>query len=175
MKATLLRDRNYDYVRQQTDSDARINAVPLPPSLYHASRPTWWGDAPWPPIGPDVPGMVNKLPAQIRYEAFVATGVPGSSVPPAADGQPAGAILLQNYPNPFNPVTTIRYVLPERSRVRLSVSNLLGQTVSTLVQEVQQAGSHDVQFDGSGLASGVYYVRILAGGGTGMRQMILLR
>lgn len=70
--------------------------------------------------------------------------------------------LSQNYPNPFNPTTHIGYALPGRSHVVLEVFNLLGQKVAELVNGDMDAGSHDVRFDGTGLASGVYFYRISA-------------
>jgi hypothetical protein len=73
---------------------------------------------------------------------------------------PTAFSLEQNFPNPFNPSTTIRYALPQRAHVRLTMFNTLGQQVSTLVNELQEAGYHDVRFDGSGLASGVYFYRL---------------
>lgn len=83
--------------------------------------------------------------------------------------------LSQNYPNPFNPSTTIRYALPSRAYVRLTVFNTLGQHVATLVNENQEAGYHDVRFDGSGLASGVYFYRIQAGTYLDTKKLLLLR
>ena len=83
--------------------------------------------------------------------------------------------LYQNYPNPFNPSTTIRFELPERSKVVLAVYNTLGQLVATLVQGEQEAGSHEVKFDGRGLASGVYIYRLHSGVFTETRPMVLLR
>jgi photosystem II stability/assembly factor-like uncharacterized protein len=71
--------------------------------------------------------------------------------------------LDQNHPNPFNPVTVINYQLPEASKVELSIYNLLGQKVATLVSEKQQAGQYQVQWDASGFASGMYLYRLQAG------------
>jgi len=93
--------------------------------------------------------------------------------------------LSQNYPNPFNPVTTIRYGLPERSAVHLSVYNTLGQMITVLVAAELEAGYHEAILDASNLASGMYLYRLQArslhavGGGTGdfvqTRKLLLLR
>ena len=90
-------------------------------------------------------------------------------------GVPVSFTLGQNYPNPFNPSTTIRYSLPSRSLVTLTVFNTLGQQVATLVQGEQEAGYHEVQFDGSGLASGVYVYRLQAGDFVQSLKLTLLR
>jgi hypothetical protein len=71
-------------------------------------------------------------------------------------------VLMQNYPNPFNPATVIRYALPQTSAVSLTVHTILGQLVSELVSGVQEQGVHEVRFDGSALASGVYFYRLTA-------------
>jgi hypothetical protein len=83
--------------------------------------------------------------------------------------------LEQNYPNPFNPTTTIRYGLPARSHVKLTVFNTLGQQVSTLIQLEQDAGYHEVEFDGTGLPSGLYFYRVQAGDFVETRRLVLLR
>jgi hypothetical protein len=72
--------------------------------------------------------------------------------------------LSQNYPNPFNPSTTIGYSLPGRATVTLTVFNILGQQIAQLVNGEMGPGYHEVRFDASGLASGVYVYRVQAGG-----------
>ena len=83
--------------------------------------------------------------------------------------------LEQNYPNPFNPSTMIRYSLPHRSRVVLTVYNTLGQQLATLLNGDIDAGYHEVRFDASGLASGVYFYRLQAGDFGQTRKLLLLR
>lgn len=68
--------------------------------------------------------------------------------------------LFQNYPNPFNPVTTIKFGLPVTSQVRLEVFNILGERVSLLIDEVKNAGYHQVEWDSRRVASGIYFYRI---------------
>jgi len=70
--------------------------------------------------------------------------------------------LSQNYPNPFNPSTTITYNIPERSNVRLSIFNTLGQKISDIVDETKNAGSYEHSFNASQLSSGIYFYRIEA-------------
>ncbi len=84
--------------------------------------------------------------------------------------------LEQNYPNPFNPTTTIKYALPKAGKVKLEVFNLLGQKVAALVNSFKQAGYHQITFDGSNLASGVYVYRLSTDAGfMQTRKMILMR
>jgi hypothetical protein len=83
--------------------------------------------------------------------------------------------LEQNFPNPFNPSTTIRYGLPVRSHVSVTVYNALGQQVAVLQNGEQEAGYHDVKFDGSHLGSGVYFYRIEAGPFVQTRKLLLIK
>jgi len=83
--------------------------------------------------------------------------------------------LSQNYPNPFNPSTAIGYQLSAISDVELSIYNLLGQKIATLISEKQNAGVHQVEWDASGFSSGVYYYQIKAGEFHEIKKMVLLR
>jgi hypothetical protein len=88
---------------------------------------------------------------------------------------PQGYALNQNYPNPFNPTTTITFVVPGKEVVHLTVYNSLGQEVAVLADGEFAAGQHQVQFDASGLASGVYLVEMKAGSYTGARKLTLMK
>jgi photosystem II stability/assembly factor-like uncharacterized protein len=83
--------------------------------------------------------------------------------------------LYQNYPNPFNPLTTIRYSLPHKSAVQITVFNTLGQRVAQLINGEMEAGYHEVLFDGKNLSSGVYFYRLQAGEYVRSRMFLLLR
>ena len=92
---------------------------------------------------------------------------------------PTDFALGQNYPNPFNPSTTIPYQIPASAHVRLEVFNLLGQRLATLVDGVQSAGAHTVQWDatdaaGRAVGAGVYIYRLSSGGMTESRRMVLV-
>jgi hypothetical protein len=88
---------------------------------------------------------------------------------------PTEFALDQNYPNPFNPSTKIHYRIASGSNVKLSVCNMLGQEVATLVNGFRAAGDYEVDFTGSNLASGVYYYTLRAGRFTETRKMILTK
>ncbi len=90
-------------------------------------------------------------------------------------GIPKEYKLQQNYPNPFNPSTTISFELPQKSEVNLTIYNTLGQVVATLINEVKQAGQHQIVFDASDLPNGVYIYRINAGSYSAAKKMILLK
>ena len=88
---------------------------------------------------------------------------------------PSAFALEANYPNPFNPATTIRYALPQRASVRLSVYDVQGRLVRVLVEAEQAMGWHEVRFEAAALPSGVYSYRLEAGAFRAVRQMLLLR
>jgi len=88
---------------------------------------------------------------------------------------PVKFALDQNYPNPFNPTTQISFSIPRASNVKLTVYNMLGQEVSTLVNGYRTAGSYTVNFAGSKLASGVYLYSLKAGNFSDVKKMVLLK
>jgi hypothetical protein len=90
---------------------------------------------------------------------------------------PRQFFLAQNYPNPFNPNTIINYELSidNLQLVTLKVFDVLGREVATLVNEVKEAGMHEVRFDATNLSSGVYFYTLLSGSFIETKMMILLR
>jgi photosystem II stability/assembly factor-like uncharacterized protein len=149
---------------------------------------TWNQDTIGLPQNPLVPALVDpilSLCSDTGGRLFAGTrdsGIYRSTqlVTSARDGEgkgtrPNAISLLQNYPNPFNPFTTIKFDLPISSDVRLSVYDLLGREVAVLVNEMKEAGYHQVTFDASDLSSGVYFYRLQAGDVVQTRRLLLLR
>lgn len=128
------------------------------------------------PIRPDwvniylADGKGTRLKAGRELPSVVYTGQ--GEEPPQ---NPSQYKLYQNYPNPFNPVTTITYELGSAAHVQLSVFNVLGKKVATLVNTSQVAGSQAVDFNGSHLSSGIYFCRIQAGTYSDVIKMMLVR
>ena len=88
---------------------------------------------------------------------------------------PTECSLSQNYPNPFNPTTTIKYAIKERADVKLTIFDLLGRQIKTLVNEVKEPGFYNVEFDGSRLASGVYFYTLSSKNFVKTNKMIMLK
>jgi hypothetical protein len=84
-------------------------------------------------------------------------------------------VLFQNYPNPFNPSTVIRFSLPEQKMVHLVVYDVLGREAAILINKEMEAGSHILEFDGTGFPSGVYFYSIRAGEFSVVKKFILLK
>jgi hypothetical protein len=131
---------------------------------------TWEGQAgaPWAtPEGcymdADGNGMVNNwdlLPVKVN---FLRTN--GSYVPKHDETSIAGTFgMTQNYPNPFNPSTTLQYAVPEKSTVKITVTDMIGRVVAVLVDGEVEAGVRTVVFDASALENGVYMARFEATG-----------
>ncbi|MBK7160362.1 MAG: T9SS type A sorting domain-containing protein [Ignavibacteria bacterium] len=83
--------------------------------------------------------------------------------------------LYQNYPNPFNPTTNLEFGIPELEFVSLKIFDVLGNEVSTLVNESKPAGRYEVTFNGAGLPSGIYYYKLTSGNYSYTRKMMLIK
>jgi hypothetical protein len=124
---------------------------------------------PWP--------MYRGNSRRTGYVEDVSTSVVDNIPAPSA---PIGYALNQNYPNPFNPETTIHYSLAEEGSVRLTIYNVLGQEIVSLVDEHQQSGKYmavwtGVDAAGSQVSSGLYFYRLEAGDFVSTKKMVLLR
>ena len=98
-----------------------------------------------------------------------------ASVKNEPDEAPLVFALYQNYPNPFNPITTINYSIKKEGTVTISVYNLMGRKVATLVNQTQQAGSYQTRWNATDHASGIYYYRLETNGQTITRKMTLIK
>ncbi|RKX25676.1 MAG: hypothetical protein DRP47_09405, partial [Candidatus Zixiibacteriota bacterium] len=83
--------------------------------------------------------------------------------------------LSQNYPNPFNPNTVINFDVPVKSHVSLKVYNILGQLVETLVDKEMSPGPYEATFDGTGIASGIYFYKLETDKFTETKKMVLVK
>ena len=110
---------------------------------------------------------VNDYIVYVDYTSIV--GVEESEIIPKLYS------LEQNYPNPFNPETVIEYTLPIRSDVKLTIYNLRGEEVALLIDGTMPAGNHQVSWDASGFASGIYFYRLQADDFVQTKKMLLLK
>jgi Secretion system C-terminal sorting domain len=101
-------------------------------------------------------------------DAIVSSGNANSNIPETF-------ALFANYPNPFNPKTNIKYQMPVNGPVKITVFDLSGREVGILVNEMKRAGTYEVSFDGSRLASGVYYYKMETDGYTETMKMVMVK
>ena len=104
----------------------------------------------------------------IKYSQL--TNATNNSIPSQSEYK-----LYQNFPNPFNPYTYIKYEMPVEGFVEIEVYNVNGSKVQTLVNENQESGNHEIEFNGSNLSSGIYFYSIEAGSFLQTKRMILLK
>ena len=174
---TLTEINNYGFEVQRSDS-SQLHYLTIPNSFIPGhgttNEPQYYTY-----INQSVPGGVwyyrlkqSDLDGTIHYTDGVRvdmlTGVKEKETPTVFS-------LSQNYPNPFNPSTTIRYGLPRRSFVTVTVYTMLGQQVAQLVNEEQGVGYHEVMFENPGLASGVYVYKLQADGYMAVRKLLLMK
>jgi hypothetical protein len=148
-----------------------IDAGNADPIYNDPEDPNTPGFAHWPSMG----GLRNDMGAyggscRDIFPPFYLTGISGGNTMP-----PQHFWLEQNYPNPFNPVTTIRYSLQFTMPLKLAVYDVSGREVATLVDEIKSPGSHRINFDATGLNSGIYFYKLNNGKNALIRKMIILR
>ena len=170
--ATTLRHMNYDYFTNSTKqcgdagepgcqgSDA---GTTLPASLYLPGKPSWFGSVAYPPIGPDVTGLANKIPAQVRFEAM--SGTINNARPLE---MPCLSLSLSSFTS-----ARITYQIPQPGHVTLAVFDAAGKLIQTLVNDNRGAGIHTVSWNANGLCAGVYICRLTAEGMTKAKKAIL--
>jgi hypothetical protein len=120
---------------------------------------------------------IDSYNSAAAYTAVIAeyNRLGGTAVNKTGPDVPGSYELSQNYPNPFNPTTTINFNLAKASNVKLTVYNVLGQKVMTLVDSRMSAGQQTVKFDASKLTSGVYFYRLDAGNFSSVKKMLLVK
>jgi hypothetical protein len=117
-----------------------------------------------------ITGSAQPLRANLCFEIDHTLGSPNNH-----NTIPKEYSLSQNYPNPFNPSTKISFSVPKSGNVKLTVYDLLGREIRTLIQEFKHPGNYSVDFDGSEFASGIYFYRIEAADFIAVKKMVLLK
>lgn len=142
------------------DGTTRQEFILNPNSLFQSIQTTWnWEDL----LDISIAVVNTNRTGTAVYSVKILPSIP-------EDDQ-----LVQNYPNPFNPTTRINFTLNEQKHVRLEVYDGLGRKIQTLVDETRNSGYYSINFDGSGLASGIYYYRLRTGELTRTKKMILIK
>ncbi|HLT24850.1 MAG TPA: T9SS type A sorting domain-containing protein [Ignavibacteria bacterium] len=133
-------------------------------------------------VFPDIAGYTNPAnggavvyagfgASPIFYDnSFLVTGLD-----PVGNQVPERFSLSQNYPNPFNPTTNIKFEIPTTGFVKLVIYDMLGKEVTTLVNDIKQAGSYSIDFNASSLTSGVYFYKISSGEFSDIKKMMLVK
>jgi hypothetical protein len=162
--------------------------VPLPVDYKYAFKMdflTYNGDpndpvAPsknWSYIKEDVDGFALRYCTPLTASQMQKIGMDISliNVERQINSIPDGFKLEQNYPNPFNPSTTIRYSIPQRGGVELIVYDALGHEIKTLISGDHDAGVYEVDFDATGLSSGIYFYQIKSASFSETRKLVLMK
>ncbi len=155
-------------------------------NVVHAGNPVLFTSGqPAAPNSPTWPYSFSGFPSAGFYDYFcqphAGFGMAGMITveqldAPEVNGPVATELaLLQNYPNPFNPETQISFNLPTTSHANLTVFNVLGEQVRTLVDGTLSSGEHVVAFNGSGLGAGIYFYRLETPQGALSRKMVLVK
>ena len=162
-------------ITTQLDAEQAGKELCLDSCFYPPANEWLWSSD----TGTAEPGSTGDIfPAWDGPHCFTVSG--GSAVTERDPGVPATFALSQNYPNPFNPVTTMNFDLPVKARVTITIYNVLGQRIRTLVDQDLAAGRYTEEWNGSGddgtkVASGIYFYKIEAGSFVATKKMMLLK
>ncbi|MAL16538.1 MAG: hypothetical protein CL670_09815 [Balneola sp.] len=148
-------------------SGSGIKGLTTSEMLDEASFTDWDFDNIWVMEGNTFPSLRNNPPVLSIDSVSVSVD---EGIEPITDFE-----LMQNYPNPFNPTTNISFLVPETGVVNLTVYNLLGQKVATLVSKKMPVGRHTISFDASRLSSGIYIYKLKQYDKIGIKKMILIK
>jgi hypothetical protein len=124
---------------------------------------------------------IIRLDGTYRVSGALVSDTRHRTTPPLINGRaeerplPGDFSLYQNHPNPFNPLTEIGFYLATAGHARLEVYNIMGQKVATLFDGELSMGEHSFSFDGSQVASGIYFYRLEAAGGAQTKKMVLMK
>lgn len=149
--------QNWLYTYQEADGKSPVNGA------YPTTAKAYTGGDAGLPIGD-----LNWFPT--KKAVWLTTDVKA-----AGSGVPENYSLAQNYPNPFNPSTTFTFSMSKAGLVTLSVYDLLGREVATVVNGVTAAGTHSIAWNAAGMTSGVYFYKMQTGSFTSMKKMVLLK
>ncbi len=173
------------YARAFTSDTTQMVGVSLTLRLPGIAGHNWeaaWldpgtGDTTFVSTGASVSDTLTIQAPAFRADLLLHLKVAGTPTAVRGSNQKMSSVymLAQNYPNPFNPTTVIRYELPNSSHVILKVYDVLGREVATLVDGLQSAGAHEVDFNAARFAGGVYFYRLTTLAFTEVRKMILIK
>lgn len=120
-------------------------------------------------------GYLLNMQTGALFKLVITYSVVTSVENPVSTGIPTSLELYQNYPNPFNPSTTIRFDIPKNENVSLKIYNSAGKEVAGLVNGMKNAGSYEVNFNAQGLASGIYFYKLITGNNSITKKMMLVK
>jgi photosystem II stability/assembly factor-like uncharacterized protein len=120
-------------------------------------------------------GYLLNMQTQALFKLVITYSVLTSVGDPVSSSIPTSLELYQNYPNPFNPSTSIRFDVPQTENISLKIYNIAGKEVASLFNGVKNAGSYEVNFNADGLASGVYFYKLITGSSSITKKMMLLK
>ena len=171
-----------NYLSKKFVSTFRVIYRPFPfinLTLYSRPDTAWFASGVW-LVKEHIPSSTFSLAA---FSIPYTINIPGTltelavptSIKPVSSEIPQNFTLEQNYPNPFNPVTNIRFKISNAGNTKITVFDLLGKEVETLVSQYLQAGAYEVNFNAANLTSGIYFYKLSSSDFTDVKRMILIK